>query len=64
MMAVEIMATSVGVKGKITKRTSQSYSSDEWKRHRPLITRLYSDEGRTLKEVREQLEREYGFAPT
>jgi len=58
------MATNVSNKGRITKRSSNSYSGDEWKRHRPLITQLYSEEGRTLKEVREHLENEYGFAPT
>lgn len=58
------MTTIVAAKGKITKRSSNSYSGDEWRRHRPLITQLYSDEGRTLKEVREYLENEYGFAPT
>ena len=63
-LPVDIMLLNAGGKGKITKRTSHSYTSDEWKRHRPLITQLYSEEGRTLKEVREQLERDYGFAPT
>lgn len=58
------MATAMNSKGRITKRSSNSYSGEEWKRHRPLITRLYSEEGRTLKEVREHLESEYGFAPT
>lgn len=58
------MTTIVAAKGKITKRSSNSYSGDEWRRHRPLITQLYSEEGRTLKEVREYLENEYGFAPT
>lgn len=58
------MAAAVNSKGKITKRSSNSYSSEEWKRHRSLITKLYFEEGRTLKEVREHLESEYGFAPT
>lgn len=64
MLTDVTMATNVANKAKISKRSSNSYSSDEWKRHRPLITQLYSDEGRTLKEVRDHLEREYGFAPT
>lgn len=58
------MATIVSSKSRVTKRSSNSYSGDEWKQHRPLITRLYSEEGRTLKEVREHLEQKYGFAPT
>lgn len=48
----------------LNKRTSNSYNIDEWKRHRPLITQLYFEEGRTLKEVREHLEKEFNFAPT
>lgn len=58
------MSATISNKGRIAKRSSNSYSGDEWKRHRPLITQLYSEEGRTLKEVREHLENEYGFAPT
>jgi hypothetical protein len=50
-------------KGKSTKRTANSYSTEEWKIHRPTITKMYFDEGRTLKEVRDYLEREYGFTP-
>ncbi|EXJ69940.1 uncharacterized protein A1O5_07013 [Cladophialophora psammophila CBS 110553] len=51
-------------KSKISKRSSNSYTSDEWRRHRPLITQLYFEEGRTLKDVAEYLKREYDFAPT
>ena len=50
-------------KAKVNKRSSNSYSSEEWKKHRPLITQLYSEEGRTLKEVREYLEKEFNFMP-
>jgi hypothetical protein len=50
-------------KAKIVKRTANSYSSEEWKKHRPLITRMYSEEGRTLKDVREFFAREFNFMP-
>ena len=51
-------------KGKVSKRSSNSYTSEEWRRHRPLITQLYFEEGRTLKEVAEYLKKEFDFAPT
>ncbi|KIX09069.1 uncharacterized protein Z518_00147 [Rhinocladiella mackenziei CBS 650.93] len=51
-------------KGKVNKRSSNSYTTDEWRRHRPLITQLYFEEGRTLKDVAEYLKREFDFAPT
>ena len=50
-------------KGKVSKRSANSYSSEEWKKHRPLITQMYSDEGRTLKEVRDFFAKEYEFTP-
>jgi Clr5 domain len=58
-----VAASPVERKAKVTKRSANSYTSEEWRRHRPLITQLYSDEGRTLKEVREHLEREFNFTP-
>ncbi|OAP64646.1 hypothetical protein AYL99_00618 [Fonsecaea erecta] len=51
-------------KSKIAKRSSNSYTSEEWRMHRPLITQLYFEEGRTLKDVAEYLKREYDFVPT
>jgi tetratricopeptide (TPR) repeat protein len=57
-------ASPVDRKGKISKRSSNSYTSEEWRRHRPLITQLYFEEGRTLKDVAEYLKREFDFAPT
>lgn len=57
------MASPVDRKGKISKRSANSYSSEEWKQHRPVITRMYFEEGRTLKEVREHLEKEFNFTP-
>lgn len=51
-------------KGKVSKRSSNSYTTEEWRRHRPLITQLYFEDGRTLKEVAEYLKREFDFAPT
>lgn len=58
-----IMDSPVESRGKVTKRTAHSYSSEEWKKHRPLITQMYSDEGRTLKEVREYFARDFDFTP-
>lgn len=57
------MAT-VDAKGKISKRTSNSYGADVWKKHRPLITKLYFEDGKTLKEVRAILENDHDFAPS
>ncbi|ETI24252.1 hypothetical protein G647_03621 [Cladophialophora carrionii CBS 160.54] len=51
-------------KKQLSKRSSNSYTSEEWRRHRPLITQLYFEEGRTLKDVAEYLKREYDFGPT
>ncbi|KIW79577.1 hypothetical protein Z517_06189 [Fonsecaea pedrosoi CBS 271.37] len=59
-----IDSSPVDRKSKISKRSSNSYTSEEWRRHRPLITQLYFEEGRTLKDVAEYLKREYDFAPT
>jgi hypothetical protein len=47
-----------------TKRSTNSYSTEEWKRKRGLITKLYFEEGKTLKEVRAILEGEHDFRPT
>ncbi|KAK5058855.1 hypothetical protein LTR84_011119 [Exophiala bonariae] len=57
-------ASPIDRKGRPSKRSSNSYTSEEWRRHRPLITQLYFEEGRTLKEVAEYLKREFNFAPT
>ena len=58
-----VAGSPVDHKAKVSKRTANSYSSEEWKRHRPLITQLYSEEGKTLKEVRECLEKDFNFTP-
>ena len=50
-------------KGKVSKRSANSYSSDEWREHRNVITQMYFEEGKTLKEVREYLEKEHDFTP-
>jgi hypothetical protein len=47
-----------------TKRASNSYSMEEWKQKRGLITSLYFEQGKTLKEVRSFLEKEHDFKPT
>ncbi|KAK5400946.1 hypothetical protein LTR06_011068 [Exophiala xenobiotica] len=62
MTSVE--ALTVGHKGNATKRSSDSYTSAEWRRHRLLITQLYFKEGRTLKDMAEYLKKEFDFAPT
>jgi hypothetical protein len=38
--------------------------SAEWEKKRPIITKLYQEEKRPLKEVMEVLEREHGFTAT
>ncbi|KAK5202766.1 hypothetical protein LTR41_011493 [Exophiala xenobiotica] len=57
-------ASPVVRKDKATKPSSNSYTSEEWRRQRPLITQLYFEEGRTLKDVAEYLKKELDFAPT
>jgi Clr5 domain len=47
-----------------TKRATNSYSTEEWKRKRGLITKLYFEDGKTLKDVRSILDREHDFRPT
>lgn len=47
-----------------TKRSNNSYSPEEWKSKRGLITKLYFEEGKTLKEVRSILDKEHDFKPT
>ncbi|KAK5282104.1 hypothetical protein LTR14_012069, partial [Exophiala xenobiotica] len=51
-------------KSKDTQPSSNSYTSEEWRRQRPLITQLYFEEGRTLKDVAEYMKKELDFAPT
>lgn len=49
---------------KRSRRSETSYSTEEWNVKRELITRLYFEEDKTLKEVRQLLERDYNFQPT
>jgi len=51
-------------KMKRARRSETSYSTEEWNVKRELITRLYFEEDKTLKEVRQLLERDYNFQPT
>jgi hypothetical protein len=44
-------------------RTRKSYSSEEWKRHRPLITEMYLEKGHTLKSIRDHFARDFNFTP-
>lgn len=47
-----------------TKRATNSYSTEQWKQKRGLITSLYFEQGKTLKEVRSILEKDHDFKPT
>lgn len=49
---------------KRSRRSETSYTTEEWNTKRELITRLYFEEDKTLKEVRQILERDYTFQPT
>ncbi|KAK5202770.1 hypothetical protein LTR41_011497 [Exophiala xenobiotica] len=57
-------ASPVDRKSKATKPSSNSYTTEEWQRQRPLITQLYFGEGRTLKVVAEYMKKELDFTPT
>ena len=59
-----VMAPEVKHRMKRSRRSETSYSTEEWNTKRELITRLYFEEDKTLKEVRQLLEREYNFQPT
>lgn len=43
---------------------SNVHSEEEWARLQPHITKLYSDEAKSLKEVMEAMERGYDFHAT
>jgi len=58
------MASDLKQKMKRSRRSETSYSTEEWNVKRELITRLYFEEDKTLKEVRQLLERDYNFQPT
>ncbi|CZR67524.1 uncharacterized protein PAC_17423 [Phialocephala subalpina] len=49
--------------GEVSLKPAQTYTSQEWEQKRPLITRLYRDESRTLYQVRLALAQET-FRPT
>jgi len=43
----------------------ESYAKPgDWEAVRPLITRMYVDQGRTLKEVMETMDKQYGHRGT
>jgi hypothetical protein len=58
------MASDPKQKMKRSRRSETSYSTEEWNVKRDLITRLYFEEDKTLKEVRQLLDRDYNFQPT
>jgi hypothetical protein len=39
-------------------------TAEDWERHRPLFTRLYRDENKTLKKVKSIMKEKYGFNAT
>jgi hypothetical protein len=46
------------------RKTRKRIPSEQWETKRPVITKLYQVEKRSLKEVMEILERDYGFEAT
>ena len=46
------------------KRSQSSYTTEEWDARRDIITRLYFEEDKTLREVRQILEEDHSFQPT
>jgi len=58
------MSSDLRQKMKRSRRSETSYSTEEWNVKRELITRLYFEEDKTLKEVRQLLERDFNFQPT
>jgi hypothetical protein len=58
------MSSDLKQKMKRSRRSETSYSTEEWNVKRELITRLYFEEDKTLKEVRQLLERDFNFQPT
>ncbi len=58
------MAPELKQRMKRSRRSETSYSTEEWNTKRELITRLYFEEDKTLKEVRQLLERDHNFQPT
>ncbi|CAG9994075.1 unnamed protein product [Clonostachys byssicola] len=46
------------------RKTRKRIPSEQWEAKRPIITKLYQVEKRSLKEVMEILERDYGFEAT
>lgn len=47
-----------------SSRTRKRIPGDEWETKRPIITKLYQEERKSLKEVMEILERDHGFKAT
>lgn len=45
-------------------QTTQGPSAEDWERVRPIIRRLYIEEGRTLNDVMDILANEYGHKAT
>ena len=48
----------------VTRNSLRPGSAQDWERQRETIERLYSTEGRKLREVMEMMERDYGFVAT
>jgi hypothetical protein len=43
------------------RTTKKRISDEEWQIHKDNIERLYLDEGRDVREVRDTMKRDYGF---
>jgi hypothetical protein len=48
----------------VTRNSRGNLTNQDWEDHRPVIVRLYSIERRSLQEVMEAMERDYGFLAT
>lgn len=46
------------------RKTRKRIPSDQWEAKRPIITKLYQVEKRSLKEVMDIMERDHGFTAT
>jgi hypothetical protein len=50
-----------GVERPAGRTTKKRISDEEWQIHKDNIERLYLDEGRDVREVRDTMKRDYGF---
>ena len=48
----------------VTRNSRGNLTDQDWEDHRPVFVRIYSIERRSLQEVMEAMERDYGFLAT